>query len=180
MHYRSFCLLLLAGLSLSFSSKAQPAYDITDKEPAQFNGVEYGYSIRNETRKDMGSKGTFQRYELTVYVTNKSGCTKLFFPRPTTFGLQNQDLLANFDCVNATGARLTSKTATVRARPFLVPYSTSSKNAEGKEVINTVQVQAGHILDNGETVANHIIVIVPEGELPRMRVRIQTSETTVR
>ncbi|UFH52377.1 ABC transporter permease [Spirosoma sp. KNUC1025] len=180
MKYRLLRLVLFLGLCLSFVAQGQPAYDITDKQPAQLNGLEYGYSIRNESKKDIGSKGTFNRYEMTVYVTNKSGCTKLFFPRQTTFGLQNQDLLANFDCVNATGARLTSKTTTVRARPFLVPYSTSTKNAEGKEVISTVQVQAGHMLENGETVVNHIVVIVPQGEAPSIRVRVQTSETSIR
>ncbi|WP_420146541.1 ABC transporter permease [Spirosoma sp.] len=180
MNFRSFYTVITLNICLLLSAQAQPSYEVTDKEPAQFNGVEYGYSIRNESTKDMGSKGTFKRYELTVYVTNKSGCTKLFFPRQTTFGLQNQDLLANFDCVNATGARLTSKTATVRARPFLVPYSTTTKNAEGKEVINTIQVQAGHMLDNGETVTNHVIVIVPDNEQPRVRVRVQTTETNVR
>ena len=180
MNYRSVCFLIVMSVCLAFAAQAQPSYDIADKEPTQFNGIEYGYSIRNESTKDIGSKGAFKRYEVTVYVTNKSGCTKLFFPRQTTFGLQDQDLLANFDCVNATGARLTSKTATVRARPFLVPYSTSTKNASGKEVINTVQVQAGHMLENGETVANNVIVIVPDSEQPHMRVRIQTSETYAR
>lgn len=180
MNLRSLGYLTFLCACVLTSAKAQPSYDITDKEPAQFNGIEYGYSIRNESKKDIGSKGTFKRYEVTVYVANKSGCTRLFFPKQTTLGLQNQDLMANFDCVNATGARLTSKTATVRARPFLVPYSTTSKNAEGKEVVNTVQVQAGHMLENGETVTNHIVVIVPENEQPRMRVRVQTPETNIR
>ncbi|MBD2754044.1 ABC transporter permease [Spirosoma validum] len=180
MNHLSICSLIFLGICFSLLAKAQPSYDITDKEPALYNGIEYGYSIRSELKKDIGNKGTFKRYEVTFYVTNKSGCTRLFFPRQTTLGLQNQDLMANFDCVNATGARLTSKTATVRARPFLVPYSTTTKNAEGKEIVNTVQVQAGHMLENGETVTNHIVVIVPDGEQPRMRVRIQTPESNVR
>lgn len=180
MNYHSICFVLLLSICVSFRAFAQPSYAVSDQEPAQFNGVEYGYSIRNESKKEVGSKGTFNRYELTVYVTNKSGCTKLFFPRQTLFGLQNQDLLANFDCVNATGARLTAKTATVRARPFLVPYTTAAKNAEGKEITSTVQVQAGHLLENGETIGNSIVVIVPDGEQPHLRVRIQSPETSVR
>ena len=166
---------LLAGtMLLSLTTLAQPASDISEDEPAQLNGIEYGYSIRNESKKEVGNKGTFNRFELTVYVANKSGCTKLFFPRQTTFGLQNQDLLAQFDCINATGARLTSKNSTVRARPFSVPYSTSTKNPDGKLVTSTVQVQAGHMLENGETITDNLIVIVPDGERPRLRVRIQT------
>ncbi|QKZ15749.1 ABC transporter permease [Spirosoma sp. KUDC1026] len=150
----------------------QASHEVTTDKPAVVNGIEYGYAIRNESQKDVGNKGTFNRYEITVYVANKSGCTKLMFPKQTAFGLQNQDLLANFDCLNANGARMTSKSATVRARPFIVPYSTSTKNAEGKTVTTTVQVQAGHMLENGETVSENIIVLVPEGELPIMKVRM--------
>ncbi|WP_020598216.1 hypothetical protein [Spirosoma panaciterrae] len=179
MNTRFFCLLLALCTGFIFSTQAQSSYEITTDQPAQFNGIEYGYAIRNESKKEVGSKGSFNRYELTVYVTNKSGCTRLFFPRQTTFGLQDQDLLANFDCVNATGARLTSKTTTVRARPFSVPYSTSTKNAEGKVVTTTIQVQAGHMLENGETVSNNIIVLVPDGEQPQMRVRVQATETSL-
>ncbi|WP_460984120.1 ABC transporter permease [Spirosoma fluminis] len=172
-----FCCLFT--LSVPLSALAQTAYDITENEPAQFNGIEYGYAIRNEAKKEVG-KNTFNRYELTVYVANKSGCTKLLFPRQTPFGLQPQDQLAQFDCLNATGARLTSKNSQVRAKPFYVPYSTTSKNAEGKAVTNTVQVQAGHMLANGETVSENIIVIVPDGEQPKLRVRVQLQELAER
>lgn len=172
-------LACLFSVSLTVPALAQSAYDITENEPAQFNGIEYGYAIRNESKKDVG-KNTFNRYEVTVYVTNKSGCTKIFFPRQTPFGLQNQDQLAQFDCLNATGARLTSKNSTVRARAFYVPYTTTSKNAEGKTITNTVQVQAGHMLGNGETVSDNIIVIVPDGEQPKMRVRVQMQELAER
>lgn len=171
---------LLIVLGFAVPAFAQPAYEITESEPAQYNGLEYGFSVRNESKKDVGSKGSFSRYELTVYVTNKSGCTKLFFPRQTPFGPRDQDLLAQFDCVNATGARLTAKNATVRARPFSVPYSTTSKNAQGKDVTTTVQVAAGHLLDNGETVSQNLIVLVPDGEQPRVKVRVQTVEVANR
>ena len=177
MKKRTVYLLVILSLVLTFPLIAQPSYEITRDQPAVFNGIEYGYSVRNESKKEVGSKGSFSRYELTVYVTNKSGCTRLFFPRQTTFGLQDQDLLANFDCLNATGARLTSKTTTVRARQFLVPYSTATKNPEGKVITTTVQVRAGHLLENGETISNTIIVLVPQGEQPQMQVRVQTPET---
>lgn len=172
MKHNLLSLLIFFGLGGIQSALAQASYEITADKPAIINGIEYGYAIRNESKKDVGNKGTFSRYEITVYVANKSGCTKLMFPKQTAFGLQNQDLLANFDCLNANGARMTSKSATVRARPFTVPYSTATKNAEGKTVTTTVQVQAGHMLDNGETVSSDIIVLVPDGEQPAMKVRM--------
>lgn len=165
--------ILITGLCISSAALAQTAYDIAEDQPAALNGVVYGFTIRNERKKEVGDKGTFERYEVTVYATNKSGCTKLFFPKQTIFGPQNNDLLAQFDCLNATGARFTAKGGTVRAQPFYVPYTTSTKTADGKTVNNTIQVQAGYWLRNGETVASDLILIVPNGEAPRLRVRVQ-------
>ncbi|MBC8155514.1 MAG: ABC transporter permease [Bacteroidetes bacterium] len=163
---------LLTLLLIESTVVAQTAYDISENQPAVFNGIEYGFSVRNESKKDVGGKA-FNRYEVTVFATNKSSCTKLFFPKQTIFGQQNNDLLAQFDCLNATGARLTAKNGSVRAKPFFVPYTTSAKTADNKTVTNTVQVQAGYWLRNGETVASDLILIVPDGEAPRLKVRVQ-------
>ncbi|GAA4396493.1 hypothetical protein GCM10023187_04680 [Nibrella viscosa] len=163
--------LLIFGVSLL--ALAQASFDVDENKPVVLNGIEYGFAIRNESKKDVGGKGSFGRYEVTVYATNKSGCTKLLLPKQTLFGQQDQDLLAQFDCVNATGMRLTSKSGNVRAPEFYVPYSTSTKNAEGKTVTNTIQVKAGNILHSGETVSTNFIVIVPENEMPRMKVRVR-------
>ena len=76
--------------------------------------------------------GTFKRYELMVYVTNRSGNSKVFNPRQTSFGTRDQDLLAHFDCLNATGAKLTSKTIAIRARPASTPYEASVKPTPGE------------------------------------------------
>ncbi len=169
----STTLLLFTLLFVNAFAYAQTAYDIAENQPAALNAIEYGFTVRNESRKDVGNKGTFSRYEVTIYATNKSGCTKLFFPKQTLFGQQNTDLLAQFDCLNATGARLTAKNGTIRAKPFYVPYTTSAKTADGKTVTNTIQVQAGYWLRNGETVSSDLILIVPDGETPRLKVRVQ-------
>lgn len=163
--------LLVAGLSLL--AKGQASMEIDENKPVVLNGIEYGFAIRNESKKDVGNKGSFGRYEITVYASNKSGCTKLLLPKQTLFGQEDQDLLAQFDCVNATGMRFTSKSGSVKAKEFYVPYSTSTKNAEGKTVTSTIQVKAGNILHNGETVSSNFIVIVPENEMPRMKVRVR-------
>lgn len=165
--------LLFAGLlALSYSAFAQQSVDLADGEPEILNGIEYGFNIRNERTREVKDEN-YSRYEVTVYVTNRSGCTRLLFPKQTLFGLEDQNLLAQFDCLNATGKRMTSKSSTLRARPFTVPYTTQVKNAEGKLVSNTIQVPAGHALRNGETVTENLIVIVPMGEKPRMKVRVR-------
>jgi hypothetical protein len=166
-------ILAIAGLlALSLGTRAQQSVDLTDGEPETLNGIEYGFNIRNERTKEVKDEN-YSRYEVTVYITNRSGCTRLMFPKQTVFGPEDQNLLAQFDCLNATGKRMTSKSSTLRARSFTIPYTTQVKNAEGKLVSNTVQVPAGHALRNGETVQENFIVIVPMGEKPRVKVRVR-------
>lgn len=175
MTNRSVYLLLLLSVGFVFPSIAQSAYEIPGNKPVVVDGIEYGYSVRNECTKDFIHLGTFKRYELMVYVTNKSGNSKVFNPRQTSFGTRDQDLLAHFDCLNATGAKLTSKTIAIRARPTSTPYEASAKPNPGEAVAAKITdpLQAGHMLENGETITNNIIVIVPDGENPQMRVRVR-------
>lgn len=162
------CLWLVATTGSLF---AQQAHDVLPGEPAQLNGIDYGFDIRNESRIDIGGD-PFMRYEVTVYTTNKSNCSKVFFPKPTFLSSTDPNQLAEFDCLNATGKRLTNKSAKVLARPFTVPYQQKIKTADGKDAYSTATIQAGYVLRNGETVSNSFIAIVPDGEKPRMKVRI--------
>ncbi len=159
-------------LSLSSFGFGQVAYELEEGRPAEINGIEYGFEIRNERKKDVKDE-TYNRFEVTVYVTNKSGCTKLMFPRQTVFGTEYQELLADFDCVNATGKRLTSKRGSVKAREFSAPYTTTVKGTDGKDITNTVSVRVGNMLKNGDTMTDNFIVIVPDGERPKMKARVR-------
>ena len=169
------CIFCVVATSLFSPVSAQVMYDVTSTKPVQVNGFEYGYSVKNESTKEVSNLGTFKRYEITVYVTNKSGATKLMPCRQTSFGVRNQDLLAHFDCINATGAKLTSKTMAVRARPMpAATVATSAADANEKTVATAIQ--PGHLLENGETMTNNVIVLVPDGEQPKMRVRLQSRD----
>ena len=169
------CLLFAFVFCLFFPASAQILYDVTSNRPVQVNGLEYGYSVRNESTREVINLGTFKRYEITVYVTNKSGVTKLMPCRQTSFGVRNQDLLAHFDCLNATGAKLTSKTTAVRARPMPTPSVAASTTTADEKTLATA-LQPDHMLANGETITNNVIVLVPDGEQPKMRVRLQNRE----
>ncbi len=175
MTNRSICLLVLLSVGLVFPSIAQSIYEIPSNKPIEIDGIEYGYSVRNECTKDFINLGTFKRYELMVYVTNKSGNSKVFNPRQTSFGTRDQDLLAHFDCLNATGVKLTSKTIAIRARPASAPYEASAKPVPGEAIAaKSIDLSLnGHMLEKGETITNNIIVIVPDGESPQMRVRVR-------
>jgi hypothetical protein len=168
---KKFALLLLL-LPFSQLSIAQASYDLEEAKPFLMNGIEYGVSIKNEQKKEFKNE-PFTKFELRAYVTNKSGCSKLMFPNKTILGTDYQDVVADFDCVNATGKRLTSKTARVRARELTAPYNFTTKGADGKDISNNVSVKVGHMLRNGETVFNNFTVIVPEGQRPQIRVVVR-------
>ncbi len=150
---------------------SQNSYDIIVDKPLLINGIEYGVDIKNEQKKEVKNE-PFSRFELRAYVTNKSGCTKLMFPNRTIFGADYQDVVADFDCLNATGKRLTAKAAKVRAREFTSPYTYKTKGADGKDINNNVTVKVGNMLKNGETIFNNFTVILPEGERPNLKVRV--------
>lgn len=150
--------LLVVGVT-----NAQNVVELKEDTPAENKGIEYSYTIRNERTED-----TYSRYEVTVMATNKSGCMLIYLKRENddTRSIFEGDLsaIARFECVNATGRRLTSKGANVRARPFTVPYTVNG---------STIQVEGGYLLRNGTSVSADIIVIVPKGERPKFKVRIQ-------
>ena len=133
---------------------------IEENKPLLADGIEYGYIIKNEQVKS--AKGEeYSRFELTLYATNKSGCTKLYADRISFLSDESPNLIATFNCSNANGKRLTSKSGTVKARDF---YINAKVTESGKEV--TRSVKAGYIFRNGETIKTNIIILVPKGDRP--------------
>lgn len=162
---RSFyCVLFMLSASPAFCQST----DLEEKKPVLINGIEYGYTIRNEQTK--AAKGEeYSRFEITLYATNKTGCTKLYANRVSIFASDAPNLLATYNCTNANGKRLTSKSGTVRARDF---YVSAKVTENGKET--TQSVKAGFIFRNGETLRDNIIVLVPLGERPVINCSVNT------
>ena len=170
---RKICYLVLAILFHCSVVYSQAATKLTEEEPVEIDGIQYGYNIKNEGTKEAGGK-EMSRYEITLYATNKSSCLKLFlFERRNAFSnvATAVDDLAKFDCKNATGQRLTSKSGSVKAKPF---YSLAKANirdcSTGKDKVEDIRVQVGFALKPGESVSNSIIVIVTLGEKPNFQV----------
>mgnify|MGYP006138636005 CR=1 FL=1 len=162
----------LTGLLSLFSSTvfAQAMFNVGEEKPYIENGIEYSYAITNaRDEKD------YSRYEVSLFARNKSGCQLIYLNRGQIATLFDGDpaAVARFECINATGKRLTSKGANLRARSFSIPYRQPVVGADGKTTYNTIQVPAGFLLRNGETISNSIIVITPLGEKPSFKVRIQ-------
>jgi opacity protein-like surface antigen len=151
---------LLVAMLLALGTASAQLADLGEKKPATINGVEYGYIIKNEQTK--AAKGEeYGRFEITLYATNKSGCTKLFAERTSIYSSDDPSLLVTYNCTNANGKRLTAKSGTVKARDFNV--NVKVKEAD-KEV--TRLVKAGYMFRNGETLKTNIIVLVPLNERP--------------
>src|SRR5215212_7182222 len=104
---RLFFVLFVAVTLIN--AKGQQSKTITEDTPLVTDGMEYGYSIKNVSTREV-SKQDFRRYEVTLYATNKSECSRVvLFGQSLALLESEMQVLAKFDCVNATGARLTSK-----------------------------------------------------------------------
>ena len=147
---------------LFFSDAFAQGSNLEEKTPLVVDGFEYGYSIRNEQVKTTKNE-EFARFELTFYVTNKSGCTKLYADHVAFLSDETANLIATFNCSNANGKRLTSKIGLVKARDF---YVNAKVTIAGKDA--TQSVKAGFIFRNGETLKNNVIVLLPQGERPQI------------
>ncbi|AYQ32757.1 ABC transporter permease [Runella sp. SP2] len=155
----SFVATLLT-LNVAF---AQAALELTEDKPSALNGIEFSYTIRNERTEE-----TYSRYEVSVVAQNKSGCMLIYFKKEgdnlNSIFEGDPSAIARFECTNATGKRLTSKGANVKAKAFYVPYTQNG---------TTTKVEGGYLLKNGSRVSTDLIVIVPKGERPKFKVRPQ-------
>ena len=142
------------------SSSFAHIFDLEEKKPVLENGFEYGYIIKSEQIKNAGGED-YGRFVISLYVSNKSNCTKIYAERVSAFSGETPNLLATFNCNNANGKRLTSKNGSVKARDF---YINLKRNVDGKETAKAVK--AGYIFRNAETLKEDIIVLVPKAERP--------------
>ncbi|MXV50654.1 hypothetical protein GS399_06685 [Pedobacter sp. HMF7647] len=157
-------LFLASGLTLH-------AQDITDGQTINLDGLEVTFRVVNQESVEIkGAK--FDRYKVVASVKNntqKSYNVRLKnYPDPSSF---TAGKLVELNCVNATGAKLTSKKIEVKmnTQQVSVTYPTKDKN---DKIINSLMVIiAGYYLDPGQTVENDTIFIVPKDEKPKVTVR---------
>ena len=165
-------LLMLVLLAVSSITYAQQSKAITEESPFAVDGMEYGYSIRNSNVREVSNKD-FSRYEVTLYASNKSECSRIvLFGQSMNQFESDISTLARFDCVNATGARLTSKSGNVNAKPMFVNARVNTRDEKGKSMMENQKVQVGYFVGAGETVEATVIFIVPLNATPDIKVRI--------
>jgi hypothetical protein len=143
---------------------------ITDKEPANLGGLSMGYIIKSTEVKAVSTKGDFSRYAIKFYVTNTSPETKIILYKQGWNVLGNvSDRLVQFNCLNATGARFTSKQADISAPACNVLALVDDKDiTSNKTVQNKRLVQIGYWIKAGQTISADAIMICPLNELPKM------------
>lgn len=165
-------LLLIILIATSSFVNAQQSKAITEESPLEADGIEYGYSIKNVSTKEVNDK-EFSRYEVTLYATNKSQCSRVVLAEQSLSSLfTDLSILAKFDCINATGARLTTKSGEVSAKPMWVTARVNTKDDKGKSITENQKVHIGYYLGAGETTEQNVIFIVPLNTKPEVKVRV--------
>lgn len=159
---------------------AQNTFPVTDKQPANVNGLEMGYIIKSTETKSVGDKGDFSRYAVRFYVTNTTNEAKIILYKQGWNLLNNHsDYLAQFDCLNATGARLTSKQAIISAPACNLLADVDDKDCStNKTNKNKRFVQVGYWIKPGETINADAIVIVPLNQLPNVQATYLANQLT--
>ena len=160
---------------------AQQTINITDSIPVTTGGLKAGYEIRDASEKEVGSKGNFSRYKIHFYVTNTSNEAKIivYKPNSTIFGSGTSSDIAQFKCLNATGARFTSKEFTLHANACIIDALVDETDAAGKTKQVRKPANIGYWIKPNETLSSNSIVIVPLNEKPTITVTMYPGSTSM-
>lgn len=159
-------IFMLTFLSFGNFTKAQK---ISDGETADVNGMKVSFSITNKESIQVGGKN-FDRYKVSASVKNTSD--KSYNIRLTSYPQIVMDTgIVELDCVNATGAKLTSKKIQLKMKTQLINASYTAYDKSGKMVTNILPVIGSYYFDSGDTINDNAIFIVPQGEKPEVSVR---------
>ncbi|QNN41098.1 hypothetical protein [Pedobacter roseus] len=161
----TFLLPFLMAVSASY------AQQIKDGETLNVNGIAVTYSVTNKEKLTIKDQD-FDRYKVLASIKNNTG--KSFNIRLANSldltGISNSKII-ELDCINATGARLTSKKVQVSMKSHLINVTYPTKDKDGKSITAILPVTAGYYFDEGQVIENDAIFIVPAGEVPQVTVR---------
>ncbi|MEC3875130.1 hypothetical protein [Chryseobacterium salviniae] len=151
--------------SFSFVS----AQKITDGESVDVNGLSVTFNILNKEAITVGGK-EFDRYKVSARLINNT--QKNYNIRLNSAPqIVPNTTLAEVNCLNATGAKLTSKKIELRLKPHNVNVTYWAYSKDGKYQSFVIPIVAGYFLDSGDAVNDNAIFIVPKGEAPNVSVR---------
>jgi len=145
------------------------AQKITDGQTVNVDGLAVTFNILNKESVTAGGK-SYDRYKVSATVVNNSG--KDFNLRMSNAPqvVTNTELV-ELNCINATGAKLTAKKIALKMKPQNLNVTYWAYSKEGKYQSFVIPVVSGYYLDNGGSVNDNAIFIVPQGEAPDVSVR---------
>lgn len=149
---------------------AQESASVTETQPFVTNGLEIGYQINSTEVKTVGDKGDFNRCVVEFYVLNKRTSPQIIFYQGDGISkLSVSDELAEFQCLNATGAQNSAKAATILAEPCKV-IGLVDKTDEGSDKSPPAKrvVQIGYWIKPGQKISTVEILLVPLNEQPKI------------
>ncbi|MFP3832978.1 hypothetical protein [Chryseobacterium sp. SIMBA_028] len=145
------------------------AQKISDGQTLEVNGMNVTFNILNKESIESGGK-QYDRYKVSATVKNTSD--KAYNIRLSAFPqiVSNINLI-ELDCINATGARLTSKKIELKMKAQIINVTYSAYDKSGKFTTSTIPVTGSYYFDPGDSISDNAIFIVPQGEKPDVSVR---------
>lgn len=157
-----FPIAVFAGINIH-------AQKISDGQTIDINGMAVTFNILNKESVEAGGK-SYDRYKVSASVKNTSD--KAFKIRLSAFPQIVSNIgLVELDCINATGARLTSKKIELKMKAQMINVIYSAYDKSGKLITSTIPVTGSYYFDPGDTINDNAIFIVPQGEKPDVSVR---------
>lgn len=145
------------------------AQKITDGQTVTIDGLAVTYNVLNKESVTAGGKN-YDRYKVSATLVNNSG--KDFNLRMSNAPqVMTNTELVELNCINATGAKLTSKKIALKMKPQNLNVTYWAYTKDGKYQSFVIPVVSGYFLDNGGSVSDNAIFIVPQGEAPDVSVR---------
>lgn len=157
---------LSAVILLGISIKGQK---ISDGQTIDVNGMSVTFNILNKESVEAGGK-PYDRYKVSASVKNSSD--KAYNIRLSSFPqIVSNTGLVELDCINATGAKLTSKKIELKMKAQMINVTYSAYDKSGKFTTSTIPVTGSYYFDPGDSISDNAIFIVPQGEKPDVSVR---------
>ncbi|PIF46731.1 hypothetical protein CLU96_3771 [Chryseobacterium sp. 52] len=162
----TFLLSLSTAVFFGINANAQK---ISDGQTIEVNGMSVTFNILNKESVEAGGK-PYDRYKVSASVKNSSD--KTYNIRLTSFPQIVSNIgLVELDCMNATGAKLTSKKIELKMKAQMINVTYSAYDKSGKFTTSTIPVTGSYYFDPGDAINDNAIFIVPQGEKPDVSVR---------
>ncbi|MFC7348912.1 hypothetical protein ACFQO9_19515 [Chryseobacterium zhengzhouense] len=166
MKKSAFLFFILSFLNFASFLNAQK---ISDGESIDINGMKVSFNIANKESVEVGGK-PFDRYKVSATVQNTS--EKSYNIRLTSYPqIVTNTGIVELDCINATGAKLTSKKIQLKMKTQMINVTYSAYDKSGKMTTSILPVIGSYYFDSGDTINDNAIFIVPQGEKPDIIVR---------